>query len=177
MAPSIAPALTLIYQAFYNQGTAPNDWKGAFVTPLFKKGDKSKAANYRPISLTSICSKTMEHIVHSHLMEYLDKHHILCDQWHGFRKRRSCEPHLITTVHDLASGLDKRQQIDAILLDFSKVLDKITHQRLAIKLRLYGVQNKTLKWIKSFLADRYQRVVLDCKTSSSSPVTYLEQPC
>ena len=107
MAPSISPALTLICQASYDQGTVPTDWKGAYVTPLFKKGDKSKASNYRPVSLTSICSKAMEYIIHSHLMKYLDSHHILSDQQHGFRKRRSCESQLITTFHDLASGLDE----------------------------------------------------------------------
>ena len=171
MASSISPALTLIFQASYDQGTVPSDWKGAFITPLFKKGDKSKASNYRPVSLTSICSKAMEHIVQSHLMKYLDSHHILSDQQHGFRKRRSCESQLITTIHDLASGLDKRQQVDAILLDFSKAFDKVAHQRLAAKLHHYGIRNKTLSWIQSFLADRYQKVVLDGKTSSSSPVT------
>ena len=171
MAPSISPALTLIFQASYDQGTVPTDWKGAFVTPLFKKGDKSKASNYRPVSLTSICSKAMEHIIHSHLMKYLDSHHILSDQQHGFRKRRSCESQLITTVHDLASGLDKRQQIEAILLDFSKAFDKVAHRRLATKLQHYRIRNKTLAWIQSFLAERYQKVVLDGKTSPSSPVT------
>ena len=144
MAPSISPALTLICQASYDQGTVPTDWKGAFVTPLFKKGDKSKASNYRPVSLTSICSKAMEHIIHSHLMNYLDSQHFLSDQQHGFRKRRSCESQLITTVHYLASGLDKRQQIDAILLDFSKAFDKVAHRRLATKLHHYGIRNKTL---------------------------------
>ena len=113
----------------------------------------------------------MEHIIHSHLMKYLDNHHILSDQQHGFRKRRSCESQLITTVHDLASGLDKRQQIDAILLDFSKAFDKVAHRRLATKLHHYGIRNKTLAWIQSFLAERYQKVVLDGKTSPSSPVT------
>ena len=100
MAPSISPALTLIFQASYDQGIVPTDWKGAFVTPLFKKGDKSKASNYRPVSLTSICSKVMEHIIHSHLMKYLDSHHILSDQQHGFRKRRSCESQLMTWPAD-----------------------------------------------------------------------------
>ena len=171
MAPSISPALTLIFQASYDQGLVPNDWKGAYITPTFKKGDKSKASNYRPVSLTSICSKAMEHIIHSHLMKYLDSHHILSDQQYGFRKRRSCESQLITTGHDLASGLDKRQQIDAILLDFSKAFDKVAHRRLAANLHHYGIRNKTLAWIQSFLAERYQKVVLDGKTSSSSPVT------
>ena len=67
--------------------------------------------------------------------------------------------------------MDKRQQVDAILLDFSKAFDKVAHQRLAAKLHHYGIRNKTLSWIQSFLADRYQKVVLDGKTSSSSPVT------
>ena len=171
MAPSISSALTLIFQASYDQGAVPNDWKGAFITPLLKEGDKSKASNYRPVSLTSICSKAMEHIVHSHLMKYLDKHHILSDQQHGFRKRRSCESQLITTVHDLTKGLDNRQQIDAILLDFSKAFDNVSHQRLAAKLYHNGIRNKTLAWIQSFLAERYQKVVLDGKAFSSSPVT------
>ena len=68
MVSSIAPALTLIYQASYEQGQIPDDSKSAFVTPLFKKGHTSKAANYRTVSRTSCCCKVMEHIVHSHLM-------------------------------------------------------------------------------------------------------------
>lgn len=105
----------------------------------------------------------MKHIIHSHLMKYLDSHHILCDQQQGCRKRRSCESQLLTTVHDLASGFDKWQQIHAILLDFRKAFDKVAHQHLSIKLHHYGVRNKTPTWIKSFLADQYQRVVLDGK--------------
>ena len=81
------------------------DWNGAFVTPLFKKGDKTKAsANYRPVSLTSICSKAMEHIIHSSNMA-------------SERDGR---------VNPSSSGqrIGKRQQIDTILQDFSKVFDK-----------------------------------------------------
>ena len=107
MAPSITPALTLVFQASFDQGQVPEDWKRANVTPLFKKGDKSKAANYRPVSLTSTCCKIMEHIVHSHLMNFLESNNILSDYQHGFRKKRSCETQLLVTVHDLAAGLDR----------------------------------------------------------------------
>ena len=157
MTPSLSPSLTLIFQASYNQGTVPTDWKAAGVTPLFKKGDKSKASNYCPVSLTSLFTKTMEHIIHSHLIKYLDSNHILSDQQHGFRKRRSGDSQFITTLHDLASGLDKRQQIDAILLDFSEVFDKVAHRSLVTKLHHYGIRNKTLAWIQSFRAERYQK--------------------
>ena len=61
--------------------------------------------------------------MHSHLMKFLENNKILSDYQHGFRKKRSCETQLITTVHDLAIGLDRRQQVDAIFLDFSKAFD------------------------------------------------------
>ena len=100
----------------------PENWKRANVTPLFKKGDKSKATNYRLVSLTSTCCKIIEHIVHSHLMNFLESNNILrlSDYQHCFQEKRSCETQLLVTVHDLAAGLDRHQRIDAILLDFSK---------------------------------------------------------
>jgi hypothetical protein len=171
MSSVIAPALTLIFQASHYQCQVPTDWKQANVTPLFKKGDKTQASNYRPVSLTSICCKTMEHIVHSHLMKFLDEHKLLSDAQHGFRKRRSCESQLINTVQDLAAGLSNKQQIDGILLDFSKAFDKVPHRRLSTKLHHYGVRGKTLGWINSFLSDRQQQVVLDGKVSAPAPVT------
>ena len=72
MASPITPALTLIYQASLEQGQIPDEWKTANVAPIFKKGDKSKPSYYRPVSLTSICCKIVEHILHSHIMKCID---------------------------------------------------------------------------------------------------------
>ena len=171
MGSSIAPALTFIYQASYEQGQIPDNWKRAFMTPLFEKGGKSKASNYRPVSLTLCCCKVMEHIVHSRLMKFLANNKILSDYQHGFRKKRFCDTQLITTVHELAIVLDRRQQVDAILLDFSKAFDKVPHHRLAVQLQHYGIRDKNLSWIQSFLADGNRQVVLDGKTSSRAAVT------
>ena len=113
----------------------------------------------------------MEHIVHSHLMNFLESNNILSDYQRSFRKKRSCETQLLVTVHDLAARLDRHQQIDAILLDFSKAFDKVPHKRLATKLHHYGIRDQNLSWIKSFLVDRSQQVVLDGKSSSPAPVT------
>ena len=171
MAEPLTPLLTLIFSASLKQGKTPDDWKEANFSPIFKKGDKSQQANYRPVSMTSVCSKVLKHIIHSHLMNFFEDNQILCDQQHCFRKHRSCESQLLTTVQDLASGIDNSQQIDAILLDFSKAFDKVPHQRLLIKLEHYGVRGTTLQWIRSFLSDRTQKVVVEGKSSCSTPVT------
>lgn len=170
-AAELAPVLTLIYQASLNQGTVPADWKHAWVIPVYKKGTRTTASNYRPISLTSISCKTLEHIVHSNLMDHLEQHNILSDYQHGFRKRRSCETQLIQAVDDLAMCLNEGGQIDAVLLDFSKAFDKVSHHHLATKLHHYGVRGKMLDWVKSFLSSRTQEVILEGKRSSSAAVT------
>ena len=59
----IAPMLRVIFQRSIEAGKVPRDWNGANVCPLFKKGDKSTASNYRPISLTCILCKVLERAV------------------------------------------------------------------------------------------------------------------
>ena len=128
------------------QGCVPDDWKLANVAPIFKKGDRGKASNYRPVSLTCISCKLLEHIVSSNVMSHLEAHDILTDAQHGFRRRRSCETQLILTVQDSAQGIEDKQQIDVILLDFSKAFDKVPHRRLLHKLGYYGVRGLFVCW-------------------------------
>ncbi|MGB1915940.1 MAG: RNA-directed DNA polymerase, partial [Paracoccaceae bacterium] len=168
----IAPGLTLVMQASLHQSQIPQDWKHALVAPVFKPGknDKSKAENYRPISLSSVSCKVMEHIIHSSIISHLDSTNVLTDTQHGFRKNRSCESQLILTVHDSAKSLNDSKQIDSILLDFSKAFDKVDHDKLCIKLNHYGIRGKTHDWIKNYLAHRTQTVVLNGESSEKTPV-------
>ena len=119
VADEIADVYTLLFQASLDQGCLPSDWKRANVVPIFKKGDRGRVENYRPISLTSVTSKILEHIIHSSIMDHLEQHSLLNEFQHGFRQNRSCETQLITTVRDFTDCLNKKQQIDAVLLDFS----------------------------------------------------------
>ena len=114
--------------------------------------------------------KLLEHIVDSNIRTHLDKHQILIDAQHGFRQKKSCESQLITTIRDFTNCLDRKEQIDAILLDFSKAFDKVDHQILISKLHNYGIQHSTLNWLKSFLSNREQTVVVDGSESSPLPV-------
>ena len=102
----LTPAL--IFQATLHQDQASTILKDELITPLFKKGDRSKPSNYRPVSLTPICCKIMEYM-HSTVMKHLDMHGIL-DAQHDFRKSRSCESRLIVTVQDLEDNLNRNEQ-------------------------------------------------------------------
>ena len=170
LADELTPALTLFFQASLNQGTIPNDWKTANVVPIYKKGDRLRPENYRPISLTSITCKMLEHIVTHSIMLHLDNNHILNDAQHGFRKRRSCETQLIQIVNDLALNIDNKIQTDIILLDFQKAFDKVSHQHLLYKINYYGITGETHQWITDFLTNRTQQVLLESITSKTVPV-------
>ena len=65
--------LTAIYQASIDAGVVPSRWNYANVCGVFKNRVTSDSTNYRPISLTSIASKVLEHIVHNHVMKHLEQ--------------------------------------------------------------------------------------------------------
>ena len=148
----------------------PFQKKSANVTPVYKKGPKSKPENYRPISLTCICCKILEHIITSNIITHLDKNNLLFQNQHGFRSRVSCETQLIQFTQDLYNTLNDKGQADVIVMDFSKVFDKVDHQRLLLNLHRLGINHGVITWIQSFLSDRSQCVVLDGDKSDTCPV-------
>ena len=79
----------------------------------------------------------------SNLISHLDGHNILTDFQCGFRAKRSCQTQLLITINELAGSLDKRKQVDCILLDFSKAFDKVSHARTMVsKIKSYnGLEN------------------------------------
>ena len=156
---SLAPILQVIFTKSLSSGKLPRDWKSANVVPIYKKGARHLAVNYRPVSLTCICSKIMEHILVSQISKHLDKYDILDKNQHGFRKGLSCETQLIEFIKDLHSSVDNGTQVDAVVMDFSKAFDKVPHNRLLFKLKEYGIDSNTLAWIGDFLGDRTKHVV------------------
>jgi hypothetical protein len=169
IAEEVIPALTLLFQASINTGVVPVDWRTALVTPVFKKGERYRPENYRPISLTCVVCKLLEHIVVSNITGYAVDNNILCPQQHGFRKGHSCESQLLGFVDEASEAMEKNNQEDVLVLDFSKAFDKVSHALLVYKLHHYGISRKTCRWIEAFLADRSQTVVVGGAKSDPVP--------
>ena len=161
-----------IAQALFTQslqtGVLLVDWQTAFITPLFKKGDRSQSSNHRPVSLTSVCCKNMEHCIFSHVMSHCENLSILTDVQHGFRQKRSCKSQQIETVDDF--NIDQGLQTDIVVLDFRKAFDAVPYLRLLSKLEHLGIRGPVHNWIKTFLTSRIQKVVVDGAESQAKKV-------
>ena len=165
-----AECLASICNISINNGNLPRDWKTANITPILKKGPKNEAGNYRPISLTSIPCKMLEHIVLHYLNESLDS--VLYNRQHGCRKGLSCKNQLCATYNDLAKALEAKSTTHAVVLDFKTAFDKVPHNLLMQKIRLIdGIHPHIVNWIQGFLTDRTQRVAVRGTLSSDLPVT------
>ena len=54
-------------------GIVPDDWKTANVTSIFKKGNRQRVENYRPVSLTSLIGKACETVIRDAILDHLDR--------------------------------------------------------------------------------------------------------
>ena len=129
-ASEIPPILQMLFTQSLNTG----DWLTANITSVYKKGSRSIPSNYRPISLTSVCSKVMEHIVFHSIMKHVQHYGILSEFQHGFRPGYSCQTQLINFIENIQHAMDQQKQVDLILLDFCKAFYTVPHQCLLTKL-------------------------------------------
>jgi hypothetical protein len=95
LAEQIKRPLTAIYRTSILSGDVPEDWRQANVTPIYKKGSKADPANYRPVSLTSICCKMFESILRDEIVSHMWENDLIEESQHGFVKGRSCATNLI----------------------------------------------------------------------------------
>ena len=86
--------LSYIFNLSIRSGHVPQDWCDANVTPLFKKGSRSIATNYRPVSLTSQIVKLFERLTH------ITRNRIISCHQHGFQSMCSCITQLIECLND-----------------------------------------------------------------------------
>ena len=156
----LAKPLSLLFQQSFDTGILPGDWKTANIVPIFKKGDRTDKANYRPVSLTSVPCKIMESIIKEKLMKFLESNDLLCKEQHGFRSGRSCLTNLLGTLENWTKALDEGYGLDVVYLDYRKAFDSVPHRRLIEKLKTFGIKGKLLHWLDNFLTSRTMKVGL-----------------
>ena len=146
----MTPYLARLLDVTINNGTIPRDWKKAIVVPIHKGSDRSGVKNYRPVSLTSVVCKQMEHVIAGYIRQVWEDRDLLYEGQHGFRRGCSCESQIMTVCQDISYSLDEATRMYPIIIDISKAFDLVPHDRLLKKIAASGVDSKVVVWVRNF---------------------------
>jgi hypothetical protein len=163
---TIAEPLSIIFNQSLALKTVRKEWKNAQISAIFKKGNKSQARNYRPVSLTSVVCKIMEKLIRLHIINHMKANKLFSNKQYGFIEGRSTALQLLEVIDNWSEALDEGLDIDCICTDFQKAFDKVPHKRLIKTIENYGIANPILSWIEDFLSRRYQRVSIEGEISN-----------
>ena len=105
------------------------------------------------------------------IVSHLNKHNLIRDTQHGFRNKKSCLTNLLQFFNRVIEDYDEHKAVDIIYLDFKKAFDLVPHKKLIVKLESHGIQGNVINWIKEWLNDRKQRVVINGISSDFMKIT------
>ena len=154
--PFISGSLAHLFNIAIETSTFPDSWKIARVTPIFKEGEKCVRSNYCPISVLPVMARLFEKLVFDQLSQYLDENGCLSPDQSGSRALHSTVTSLLRCTDNWYNGLDTVQMTGLIFIDLKKAFDTVDHELLCNKLYLYGIQDRELAWLKSYLSNRKQ---------------------
>ena len=160
------PLCSTLFNLSLTLSTFPSEWKYGNVTPVFKKDCPSNLKNYRPISLISILAKVMERLVYKHIYNYLIDNNLITSHQSGFTPGDSAVNQLLYITNEFGRALDEGKEVRVVFCDISKAFDRVWHKGLLRKLESIGIRGSLLSWVKNYLSERKQRVVINNSTSS-----------
>ena len=129
----MAGPLTELFNQSSLVGEVKEEWIMANVSPIFKKGHRKVAANYRPVSITSITCKIMEAAITETILTRLKRHNLLLTRQFSFLGGRSAILQLLTFIDKYVDAISRGNVTDVVYLDFQKAFDSILHKRLRVK--------------------------------------------
>ena len=166
----IAKPLAYITNISFKNGIFPDNMKTAKVIPVFKSGDKNVFTNYRPISLLPQFSKIIERMFNNRIVSFIEKMQIFHNSQYGFRSNHSTLMALTEYIENITDAIDNSKCSISVFIDLKKAFDTIDHSILLDKLNYYGIRGLANKWIRSYLSNRYQYVVINNSHSENRKI-------
>ena len=157
----ISSPLTYICNKMILSGIFRTRLKFSEVKPIYKKGDKNDLSNYRPISLLTAFSKIFEKVVYNRLYQHMNNNLILANEQFGFRHSSSIDIATYRLTKNILTELNNKLLVGGIFCDLHKASDCVNYDILLSKLEFYGISRTPNKLLKSYLQNRYQRVLID----------------
>ena len=170
----LLPVITDIINMSLSNGSFPDDYKLALVTPLLKKlGLELIFPSYRPVSNLQFLSKLTERAAVSQFVDYVRDKQLKELLQSAYSEYHSTETALTKVHNDVMLAMDNQKVVLLLLLDLSAAFDTVDHTILLSRLRnRFGVCGTALQWFQSYLTDRSQSVTIQGTRSSSKVLRY-----
>jgi hypothetical protein len=159
--PFILSPLTYICNKSFSLSIFPMRLKYSQISPIFKKGEKTEMANYRPISLLTSFSRIFEKVTYNRVQHHIDVNNILAQEQYGFRAKSFTELATYNLINNILLALNSKLSVGGVFCDLTKAFDCVNHDVLLAKLEFYGINGKIGKLIKYYLNARYQRTFIN----------------
>ena len=166
----LAEPVSELFRASLRYGIIPNLWHHAVVTPVPKVPKPTSLTDYRPISVTSLLSRTIESIIVKRYLQPALLRSAYSSSQFAFCPTGSAESALIVLFHKVSLLLETNSYVRCLLVDFSKAFDIVDRHILASKLTLLQLPYFVIAWVLAFLSYRTQSVMLNGELSTPSSV-------
>ena len=158
-----------LFNKIFEMGYFPERWTEGHTIPIYKKGDKNEASNYRGITLLSTVGKVFTRILNNRLNNWADEYSIYVEAQAGFRKGMWTSDNIFILNNLITHCLNNNDQLYCAFVDFTKAFDFVVRDILWFKLIRTGVRGKMLNMIKSIYSCVKSRVKHD--NTLSEPFT------
>ena len=155
----LAPLASQLFTVVIKARRWPSDWKCPYITPKYKSGNPESVENYRPISILPQLSLILEKLLFRHI--YPQVLFSICDEQHGFTRKRSPITQLLPYLDDLYNQKDINASSYDIYFDFPKAFNLVPHHILLKKRANFSFDEDFLILFKSYLYSRSQRVSIN----------------
>lgn len=170
-ATDLASAISRAINDCLQNGIYPDILKKAFVTPVFKSGDKTVANNYRPISVLSAINSLFEEHIKKWFQCFLDTNNFINRNQYGFVRNSSTLAAAANMTHFIRTNLDRRKKVAVIFIDLSKAFDTVSRDILCAKLSKLGLKQREHAIMTSYLENRKQAVKINNTIGTSMNTT------
>lgn len=151
----------------------PEEWRDVMIYPLHKKGDPSKAENYRGISIVNSVYKLYASIINKRLEKFVENNNVLPDCQNGFRKGRSTIDNLYILNTCIQKTIAKGQHLYTVFIDFKAAFDTINREKLLAKMKKLNIPTYIILAIEEI----YRSTPYTCSSHTFLTTTGLRQGC
>ena len=161
----LSPVISELFILTIKEGNFPTCLKVGQVIPILKCGKKYQLKKYRPITTVPALAKVFKKLMHTRMMDFINKFKFLNSNQFGFILVHNISYALLEFLDNAYEAMNKHKVLLAIFLDLPKAFHTVDHEIQLRKLEFYCFRGKSLQWLSSFLSDRTQFIELGNKRS------------